>query len=122
MLPARITVEVVDLILGLRARFSPNVRVKDMGGVTVKLSSEQQRIIHERVDRGEFESAEEFVEQAVQKALLDPADQALARAPIDDEPETEDERQAVAQAREWFEGNRGRGIPHDQVLEEFGLK
>ena len=93
-----------------------------MSSVTVKLSSEQKRMINERVGRGEFESAEAFVEQPVQRALLDPVDQALARAPIDDEPETEDERQAVAQAREWFEENRGRGVPHDQVLEEFGLK
>ena len=93
-----------------------------MGGLTVKLNSTQERIIRERVDRGEFVSAEEFVEQAVQKALRDPVDQALARAPIDDEPEAEDEREAVAQARQWFEGNRGRGIPHDKVLEEFGLK
>ena len=43
-----------------------------MSSVTVKLSSEQKRMINERVGRGEFESAEAFVEQPVQRALLDP--------------------------------------------------
>ena len=99
-----------------------NVRVRAMGGVTVKLSSKQEKIIRDRVHRGEFESTEAFVEQAVRNALVDPAAQALARAPTDDEPETEAERQAVAQAHEWFEENDSRGVSHDQVLEEFGRK
>jgi hypothetical protein len=44
----------------------------------------------------------------------------LDNAPIDDEPETEEERRAVAEVR----ADRARGIepvPFDDVLAEFGL-
>jgi hypothetical protein len=55
------------------------------------------------------------------ESILDPVDRALTLAPIDDEPETEEERRAVAESKAWFERNGGRGIPHEQVLAEFGL-
>ena len=53
--------------------------------------------------------------------MLDPVARALANAPLDDEPITEEEEQAVAEAREWFKRNGGKGIPHAQVLAEPGL-
>ena len=52
--------------------------------------------------------------------LLDPVSRAIANAPIDDEPESE-ERQAVAKSKAWFEQRGGQGIPHEEVLAEFGL-
>ena len=52
--------------------------------------------------------------------LLDPVSRAIANAPIDDEPESEQERQAVAKSKAWFEQRGGRGIPHEEVLAEFG--
>ena len=55
------------------------------------------------------------------EAMIDPVSRKLAAAPIDDEPETEDERQAVAEAREWFARRGGKGIPHEEVLAELGL-
>jgi len=49
----------------------------------------------------------------------DPLLRALANAPLDDEPETEEERAAVAVARQ--ELAEGRGIPHEEVKRRWGL-
>jgi len=51
--------------------------------------------------------------------MLDPVPRAVANAPIDDEPETEQERQAVAEADEWLKHNQP--IPFEDVLADFGL-
>jgi hypothetical protein len=53
------------------------------------------------------------------RQLLDPVSSALANAPVDDEPVTEDEERTVAQAREWLKTNPG--IPFEQVVAELGL-
>ena len=55
------------------------------------------------------------------EALLDPVSRAIANAPIDDEPESEDERKAVAKSKAWFKQRGGRGIPHEEVLADFGF-
>jgi len=55
------------------------------------------------------------------EALLDPVSRAIANAPIDDEPESEEERQAVAESKAWFKQRGGHGIPHEEVLADFGL-
>lgn len=55
------------------------------------------------------------------EAMLDPVSRAIASAPADDEPETEEERQAVAKSKAWFKQRDGQGIPHEEVLAEFGL-
>jgi hypothetical protein len=54
------------------------------------------------------------------EAMLNPVSRAIANAPVDDEPETEQERQAVAESKEWFERRGGQGIPHEEVLADFG--
>ena len=46
---------------------------------------------------------------------------ALNNAPIDDEPETEQEKQAVAESREWLKRN-GEGIPHHEAMRRLGLE
>lgn len=51
----------------------------------------------------------------------DPVAEALRSAPLDDEPESEEEKQAVQEARDWLAQNGGKGIPHEEVLAEFGL-
>ena len=53
------------------------------------------------------------------ETIVDPVTAALRNAPIDDEPETEDEKQAVARSREWFKHNEG--IPFEQVVAELGF-
>lgn len=55
------------------------------------------------------------------EAMLDPVSRAIANAPVDDEPETEAERQAVGESKDWFERHGGQGIPHEKVLADFGL-
>lgn len=53
------------------------------------------------------------------KAMLDPVEAALANAPIDDEPLTTEEIQALDESREWLKHNES--IPHEQVLAELGI-
>lgn len=53
------------------------------------------------------------------QAMLDPVARAIANAPIDDEPLTPEEEQALAQSAKWQKHNRG--IPHEQVLAELGI-
>lgn len=53
------------------------------------------------------------------EAMLDPVARAIAQAPLDDEPESEEEREAVAEARQWL--RQHPGIPFEQVLSDFGL-
>jgi hypothetical protein len=55
------------------------------------------------------------------EAMLDPISRAIAQAPIDDEPVTEEERQALARSEAWFEERGGKGIPMEEVMAEFGL-
>ena len=55
------------------------------------------------------------------EAIVDPAAAALRNAPLDDEPETEDEKRDVADARQWLARNGGKGIPHDEAMRRLGL-
>jgi hypothetical protein len=55
------------------------------------------------------------------ETMLDPVSRAIANAPIDDEPESEGERQAVAASKAWMAQHPGEGIPHEDILAEFGL-
>ena len=55
------------------------------------------------------------------EAILDPVARKLADAPIDDEPETEKERLAVERSKEWLSQRGGEGIPHEKILQDFGL-
>jgi hypothetical protein len=55
------------------------------------------------------------------QAVLDPMARAIADASPDDEPVTEEERQAVAHSEAWFEDRGGKGIPVEEVLADFGL-
>jgi hypothetical protein len=53
------------------------------------------------------------------ETIIDPVAAALRKAPIDDEPFTDDERNAVAEADQ---GRRhGATVPLDTVLADFGL-
>ena len=52
--------------------------------------------------------------------LLDPVSRSLATALVDDESVTEEEARAIEASEEWLRHNIG--IPHEEVLAEFGLK
>ncbi len=53
------------------------------------------------------------------EAMLDPVSRAIAQAPVDDEPVTEEERKALAESEEWLKHHKP--IPHEQVLADFGI-
>ncbi len=57
--------------------------------------------------------------EALLESLVDPVSRKLAEAPIDDEPFTEEDRAAVAEADEWLKNNKP--IPLEEVLADFGL-
>ncbi len=56
------------------------------------------------------------------ESIVDPDNAMLHNAPFDDEPETEGERLAVAQARTSLQENGGKGIPHHEAMRRLGLK
>ena len=56
------------------------------------------------------------------KTMLDPVSCAIASAPIDDEPVTDEDRRRICEGRTWFAGRGGKGIPMEDVLAEFGVK
>lgn len=56
------------------------------------------------------------------ETIVDPVAGALRNAPIDDEPETDGEKQAVAEARDWLVRRGGKGIPHDEAMRRLDLE
>jgi hypothetical protein len=74
---------------------------------------------HELIDRMATSQVSAVV--GLLETMLDPASLAIANAPYDDEPETEEERQAVAASKAWMAEHPGQGIPHEAILAEFGL-
>jgi hypothetical protein len=53
------------------------------------------------------------------EAMLDPVSIALANAPYDDEPVSEEEARSAAASRAWLKDNEP--ISNEDVLAEFGL-
>jgi hypothetical protein len=73
--------------------------------------------VHELIDQ--LPSAQLSAVAGLLEAMIDPVAAALRNAPIDDEPFTEEDRQAVAEADEWSAHNKP--IPLENVLADFGL-
>jgi len=65
----------------------------------------------DQLESGQFE--------AVARLLKVMVDVALADAPLDDEPVSEEEERAVAASKEWFKHNEG--IPLEDVVAELGF-
>jgi hypothetical protein len=55
------------------------------------------------------------------ESIVDPVTAALRAAPLDDEDETEQEREAVTKARRSLERNGGKGISHGEAMRRLGL-
>ena len=74
---------------------------------------------HELINRlstGQASAAVIFI-----NAMLDPVDRAIANAPFEDEVIGEEETRAVAASEAWLAEHPGEGIPHEEILREFGL-
>ena len=72
---------------------------------------------HELIDRMAPSQVSAVV--GLLEVMLDPVAVSLANAPFDDEPVSDEEARDIAEAREWLKHNKG--IPHEDVLREFGL-
>jgi len=86
---------------------------KIVRGDTMAGSDRQE--LHALVDH--IPESELVAVRKILRALMDPLDLALLTAPLDDEPETEEERAEVEQAL----AEPGAGTPHEELLREFGL-
>lgn len=56
------------------------------------------------------------------ETIVDPVATALRNAPLDDEPETDEEKVAVTEAKTWLQQNGGKGIPHAEAMRRLGLE
>ncbi|HEV2522421.1 MAG TPA: hypothetical protein VGT24_08570 [Candidatus Acidoferrales bacterium] len=84
-----------------------------------KSSANQKHQAHELIERLAPSQVSAVV--GLLEAMLEPVSRAIANASDDDEPETDQERQAVADSKAWFERRGGQGIPQEEVLADFGL-
>jgi hypothetical protein len=55
------------------------------------------------------------------EAMLDPVSRAITSAPVDDEPESEAERQAVAASKAWLEKHPGQGTSLEDLSADLGI-
>jgi hypothetical protein len=80
-----------------------------------------KQVAHELIERlpdSQIATAVRFLEFM----LLDPVARAVATAPPDEEPVTEQDRQRFLNGQAWFRKRSGKGIPMEDVLAEFDLK
>ena len=77
----------------------------------------QKRQAHDLIDRLAPSQISAVVH--LLEVMIDPVTNSLANATVDDEPVTEDEARDITSVRESLD--RGEGIPHEQVLADFGL-
>jgi hypothetical protein len=81
---------------------------------------EKQRA-HELIERlpdAEIALAVRFLEFM----LLDPVARAVAAAPPDEEPVTDQDRLRFHDGQAWFRQHGGKGVAMEDVLAEFGFK
>jgi hypothetical protein len=55
------------------------------------------------------------------EVMLDPAQPALVRIPLEDEEISEEEERAVAASKAWLAEHPGEGTSHEELMAEFGL-
>jgi hypothetical protein len=79
---------------------------------------QQAHELIERLQASQISTAVRFLEFM----LLDPAAHAVATAPPDDEPVTDQDRHRFHDGQAWFAQRGGKGIPMEDVLAELGLK
>jgi len=80
-------------------------------------AQQERRQAHAYLDR--LPAAQVSAVRSLLEAMLDPVARAMANAPVDDEPVTEEEERAVAEARESLK--RNGGIPLEQMVAELGF-
>jgi hypothetical protein len=72
------------------------------------------------IDRKEaHDLIDQMTPEQIRAAL--PLLRAVLPSTVDDEPVTEEERQAILRSEAWFKEHGGRGVPMEEVLADFGL-
>ena len=82
--------------------------------------TDTRQLAHKLIDRlpePQLSGLVQFLE-----TIVDPVTAALHNAPFDDEPESEEEKLAVSEARDWLKKNGGKGIPHAEAMRRLGLE
>ena len=82
--------------------------------------SDARQHAHQLIDRmpeAQLSGLVQFLE-----TIVDPVATALRNAPLDDEPETDEEKAAVTEAKTWLQNNGGKGIPHAEAMRRLGLE
>ena len=85
--------------------------------------SDPRQLAHELLDRLPQSQLTALV--GLLETMVEPFDSvadALRNAPIDEEPESDQEKREVQEARDWLRNNGGKGIPHDEAMRRLGLK
>jgi len=83
-------------------------------------TTDAKRHAHELIDQLDSSGLATAV-RFLEFIAIDPVTRSIAAAPIDDELLTDEEDRALRRADAWLKQNGGRGIPHEEVLGEFGL-
>jgi hypothetical protein len=79
--------------------------------------SDTRQHVHELVDQldaGQLDAVGRLLE-----VMTDPIVRSLANAPVEADPVSEEEAAALDEAHASIE--RGEGIPHEEIMREFGL-
>jgi len=95
----------------------PDRLTPDLINYSVMSPAEQKQHAHElveRLDAGQLDAVVRLLE-----VMTDPVARAIANAPIEDEPISQEEIKALDEAREWLKHNEP--VPHEQVLAELGI-
>ena len=77
----------------------------------------ERQEVHSLIDR--LAPSQLAAVHSLLEVMLDPVSRAISNAPEDEEPETAQERRAVADATEWLKHNKP--IPFEDVLADHGL-
>lgn len=81
--------------------------------------TDNRQLAHQLIDRlpeTQLSGLVQFLE-----TIVDPVTSALRNAPFEDEPETEEESRAAAEARDWLKKHGGKGIPHSEAMRRLGI-
>jgi hypothetical protein len=81
------------------------------------MSPAEKQQAHEMIDQLDAAQLDAIVH--VLRVMTDPVARAIANAPIEDEPISAEEAQAVEEAKRWLEDQAP--IPNEEVLADFGL-
>ena len=78
---------------------------------------QERQQAHEYLDQ--LPAAQLTAVRTLLESMVNPAVHAIARAPVDDEPSTDDDREAITEAETWLKHNTP--VPLQTVLADLGL-